>query len=823
MSNLKSDRYVILPMDMKRSLTKGKSMKYIKWFSEIGMGDVALVGGKNASLGEMYTNLDARGIPVPDGFALTSEGYKYFLSQNGLGQSIASLMDGIDNEKKNISYVGHRVRSLVMAGIMPSDVVQEITEAYDVLCRDGASAVAVRSSATVEDSPMHSFAGQFETSLMVSDINDVISHIKRCFASLFTDRAISYRLDIGCELFDISMAVAVQRMVRSDEGSAGVMFTLDTESGFRDVILITSAWGLGETVVQGQINPDEFFVFKSTLATGHKPILRRERGSKLEKLIYSQGRTELVRLVETTQTERNSFSLNDNEILELARYAMIIEDHYSSRAGHAVSMDIEWGKDGITGELFILQARPETVEAQKTAHIYEKHALQEHSEVVVVGKSIGRKIASGSARIIPAVEHMHELKPGEVLVTDQTNPDWEPIMRIASAIVTNRGGRTCHAAIIARELGIPAVVGTGNATTLISDGRELTVSCAEGDTGFVYEGILAFDVTNIEVEHVISTHAKLMLTLADPSLAFEASRLPSDGVGLARMEFIINNSVRIHPQSLIHYSTLDPALRGEINQIAAGYSGPMDFYTKRLAEGIGMIAAAFWPRPVILRLPDLKSNEYIKLIGGEKFEPKEENPMLGIRGAYRYYSAEFKESFGIDCTVIKTVREEMGFTNVQLLVPMVRTVAEGKKVLALLESFGLKRGERGLSIYLMCELPVNALLAEKFLEDFDGFSIGSNDLTQTTLGLDRDSGLVIDEGDERNDAVKELMRQAIRACERNKKYSGICGQAPSDFPELTRWLVQMGIQSISFSADALLQMRQVVADAEREFNDAQQK
>lgn len=795
-------------------------MTYIKWFSEIGIDDVALVGGKNASLGEMYSHLDARGIPVPDGFALTSEGYTYFLSQNNLGASIASEINRIDAEKKNISQIGRRVRSLIMASTMPSGLVAELTQAYEMLCRDGASAVAVRSSATVEDSPLHSFAGQFETSLMVSDIDDVMFHIKRCFASLFTDRAISYRLDIDCELFDINMAVAVQRMVRSDEGSAGVMFTLDTESGFKDVIFITSAYGFGETVVQGKVNPDEFYVFKSTLATGHRPIIRRLRGSKNEKLIYSQGRTEALRMVETTQTERNSFSLNDDEILELAGYAMIIEQHYSSRAGHPVSMDIEWGKDGIDGGLFILQARPETVEAQKNVHIYEKYALKEHGEAIVVGKSIGSKIATGSVHIIPAVEHMNELKPGEILVTDETNPDWEPVMRIASAIVTNRGGRTCHAAIIARELGIPAVVGTGNATTVIPNKKDITVSCAEGDSGFVYAGILDFHVTKIEVDRQIPTRTKLMLTLAEPDLAFEASKLPSDGIGLARMEFIINRSIAIHPKALLEYEHLDALTRKKIDEMTAGYTSPIDFFTKRLGEGIGMIAAAFWPRPVVVRTSDFKSNEYAKLIGGQDFEPHEENPMLGIRGAYRYYCPEFRDCFELECSVIKAVRQDMGLTNISLLIPMVRTVQEGKNVLALLEQSGLKRGVNGLKIYLMCELPVNALLAEKFLEDFDGFSIGSNDLTQTTLGLDRDSGLIIDEGDERNDAVKALMEKAIRACTAEKKYSGICGQAPSDFPELTRWLVHQGIESISFNADVLLEMRKVVADAECELMDA---
>ena len=797
-------------------LKKESHMSYIKWFRETTINDVPLVGGKNASLGEMCSHLFSRGIPVPNGFALTVEGYKYFLEHNDLISKISSLLADMDSEKKNLPQIGHEVRGFIMAGVFPHDLLQEITSAYRELCHGGSRHVAVRSSATVEDSPQHSFAGQFETFLMVSGNEDMLYYIKRCFASLFTDRAISYRADIGCEPWDIGMSVGVQKMVRADEGSAGVMFTVDTESGFQDVIFITSSYGLGEMVVQGQVNPDEFYVFKKTLMTGHKPIIRRLLGSKKEKLIYAQGRSELVRAIATAKAERNSFSLTDNEVLELARYAMIIEDHYSTLAGHKVFMDIEWAKDGVDGGLFILQARPETIETQKHTHVYETYQLKKRGEVLAIGKSVGRKIASGSAHIISAVEHMHELKKGEVLVTDETNPDWEPIMKIASAIVTNRGGRTCHAAIIARELGIPAVVGTGNATVTIKNKEGITISCAEGDTGYVYEGKLPFHTTRVEGNHDATTRTRLMITLAEPSLAFEMSRLPSGGVGLARMEFIINNSIRIHPQALLDYAALDSALRQKIDSIIAGYDSPRDFYKKKLAEGIGMIAAAFWPRPVIVRTSDFKSNEYAKLIGGEQFEPREENPMLGFRGAYRYYSAGFKDCFTLECEVIKTVREDMGLTNVSLLIPMVRTVEEGKRVIELLNDCGLKRGENGLNIYLMCELPVNAILADKFLNHFDGFSIGSNDLTQTTLGMDRDSGMTIEEGDERNEAVKFLMHSAIEACKQHKKYSGICGQAPSDFPELTKWLVQQGIASISFNADALLEMTHIVQDAEKE-------
>ncbi|MEK7082864.1 MAG: phosphoenolpyruvate synthase [Patescibacteria group bacterium] len=791
-------------------------MTYTKWFGEISMSDVSSVGGKNASLGEMYSNLASRGVPVPNGFAITCKAYEHFFAHNDLVKIISSLLDRIDSKKKNMHFIGHEVRNRILAGEIPPDLAGEIISMYEELSGGSPKYVAVRSSATVEDSPTHSFAGQFETFLMVYGNGDLLHYVKQCFASLFMDRAISYRMDTGHDPFSIGMSVGVQKMVRSDEGSSGVIFTLDTESGFPDVIFLTSSHGLGELVVQGRVNPDEFYVSKPTLRTGHKPIIRRMLGSKKEKMIYTHGRSELVRSVETTESERKSFSLTDEEVLELARFALIIEDHYSNRAGHKVYMDIEWARDGIDGGLYIVQARPETVETLRNAHIYETYHLENRGKILAVGKSVGRKIAIGPAHIIPAVEHMHELKAGEVLVTDETNPGWEPIMKIASAIVTNRGGRTCHAAIIARELGIPAVVGTGNATALITNGQLVTVSCAEGDTGYIYDDALPFTIQKIETGQFSHTRTHLMLTLARPDLAFEASRMPCDGVGLARMEFIINNSVRIHPKALLEYAKLDETLRGDIDAITAGYGSPRDFFKKRLAEGIGMIAAAFWPRQVIVRTSDFKSNEYAKLIGGKQFEPEEENPMLGNRGAYRYYHPAFRDSFVLECEVLKVVREEMGFTNVELLIPMVRTVKEGKQVLELLADCGLHRGENDLKIYLMCELPVNALLAYEFLDDFDGFSIGSNDLTQTTLGMDRDSGMTIDDGDERNEAVKMLMRLAIHACRHQKKYSGICGQAPSDFPELTRWLVEQGIESISFNADALLEMIPVVVEAEKE-------
>jgi len=669
--------------------------------------------------------------------------------------------------------------------------------------------VAVRSSATAEDLPTASFAGQQETYLNIRGAESLLGSCRRVFASLFTDRAISYRVDQGFAGMEIALSIGVQKMVRSDIGASGVMFSIDTESGFPDVVFITAAYGLGENVVQGNVNPDEFYVFKPTLAAGKRPILKRQLGSKEVRMVYTDDHTAgaSTRNEEVAPEEQARFALSDDEVLTLARQAVTIEEHYGR------PMDIEWARDGQSGALFIVQARPETVQSAADVRVQEVYRLTGRGEVLVEGKSVGQKIAAGPARVILQAADMHDLKPGEVLVTDITDPDWEPVMKIAAAIVTNRGGRTCHAAIVARELGIPAVVGTGDGTSKIATGQEVTVSCAEGDTGTVYAGREAFEVKRIDLSDLPKPQTKLMVNLANPEQAFAASRLPVEGVGLARLEFIINNTIRVHPKALLEYETLEPATRRRIDRLVAGYPDRVSYYVERLAEGVGMIAGAFHPRKVIVRMSDFKSNEYAALIGGEGFEPREENPMIGFRGAYRYPSEQFAECFALECRAMRKVREEMGLTNVALMIPFVRGVEEGKRVLELMEAEGLKRGENGLEIYVMCEIPANALLADKFLEHFDGFSIGSNDLTQLTLGVDRDSGLVTGV-DERNEAVLMLMGMAIAACRKRDKYIGICGQAPSDFPEITHWLVERGIESISLNPDSVLPMMQVVLDAE---------
>jgi pyruvate,water dikinase len=789
-------------------------MQFIKRFAELGIKDVPLVGGKNASLGEMYRELKGEGIEVPNGFATTAEAYRLYIEHNNLHERIARALGELDTtDVRALAVTGARIRQWVLHGTMPQQMVDEIREAYKELEAEYGdnTDVAVRSSATAEDLPTASFAGQQETYLNIRGTNNLLATCKQVFASLFTDRAISYRVDKGFTHMDVALSIGVQQMVRSDIGASGVMFSIDTETGFRDVVFITSAYGLGENVVQGAVNPDEFYVFKPTLATGKRPILKRQLGEKAVKMIYTSDpmagmSTHNVRV---SREERRKFSITDDEVLQLARYAASIENHYGR------PMDIEWAKDGESGKLYIVQARPETVEAGKDATIHEVFHLRSRGKVLSTGKSVGQKIAAGKARVILEASHMFELQPGEVLITDMTDPDWEPVMKVASAIVTNRGGRTCHAAIIARELGIPAVVGTGDTTHAINTGQMVTVSCAEGDTGLVYEGEQEFEVEKIDLSHLEKPKTKIMLNLGNPELAFEISRLPAEGVGLARLEFIINNAIRVHPRALLEYDKLDAQTRLKVDEIAAGYPGLRDYYVERLAEGVGTIAAAFYPRPVIVRMSDFKSNEYAQLIGGEQFEPKEENPMIGFRGAYRYPSADFAESFSMECEAMRQVREEMGLDNVALMIPFVRSVEEGRKVLELMEKNGLKRGENGLQIYVMCEIPANALLADQFLEHFDGFSIGSNDLTQLTLGVDRDSGLVTGV-DERNPAVLKLMEMAIEACQRHGKYVGICGQAPSDFPEITKWLVERGIGSISLNPDSILRMTEVVLEMERE-------
>jgi pyruvate,water dikinase len=793
-------------------------MRYIKRFSELGMGDVPLVGGKNASLGEMYCALQAHGVKVPNGFATTTDAYRHFFAANDLTQRITDTLAALDaDDVVALAAAGRQIRDWILAGSMPADLIEEIHAAYQELAGEyGAEPdVAVRSSATAEDLPNASFAGQQDTYLNIRGEEQLVTTVKRVFASLFTDRAISYRVHQGFAHMDVLLSVGVQKMVRSDRATSGVMFTLDTESGFRDAVFITAAYGLGENVVQGAVNPDEYYVFKPTLATGHRPIIRRHLGDKAVRMVYSDdpAAANPVTNLDVPQAERDRFCLSDDEVLELARHAVAIEKHYSAQAGRDQPMDIEWAKDGLSGELFIVQARPETVQATADLNFKEVYKLGARGTVVATGKSVGQKIAVGKARVIKDASQMHEVQPGDVLISDITDPDWEPVMKIAAAIVTNRGGRTCHAAIIARELGIPAVVGCGNATETVPHDAEVTVSCAEGNDGYVYAGHQAFEVERIPLTGQENLATKIMLNLANPEVAFETSRLPVEGVGLARLEFIINNSIRIHPRALLEYASLDPGLQAEIDALTRGYPERRDYFRQKLAEGVATIAAAFYPRQIIVRLSDFKSNEYASMIGGAGFEPDEENPMLGFRGAARYPSPEFAESFALECQALRQVREEMGLDNVTIMVPFVRTVDEGKRVLELMASHGLVRGAKGLQVYLMCELPANALLADRFLDDFDGFSIGSNDLTQLTLGVDRDSGLLTGY-DERNEAVGILMEMAINACRRRNKYVGICGQAPSDFPEITSWLVDKGITSISLNPDSVFSMREIVSAEE---------
>jgi len=784
------------------------------------MNDVPLVGGKNASLGEMYSALASLGIKVPNGFTVTADGYRHFIEFNKLQDNIEQTLSGLDtHDIAGLSSAGAVIREMIMHGDMPGDLIEQISRGYEELAKEyGANPdVAVRSSATAEDLPGASFAGQQETYLNIRGAKNLVTTCRQVFASLFTDRAISYRVDTGFDHLDVALSIGIQKMARSDIGCSGVMFTIDTESGFRDAVFITAAYGLGENIVQGKVNPDEFYVFKPALEKGFRPIIKRQLGDKAIKMIYTSDTMAGIstRNVPVQRENREKFALTDDEVLELARYGVVIDQHYSQRAGHSMPMDIEWAKDGKTNELFILQARPETVQSTTDINFRETFNLKTRGNVIAKGKSVGQRIAAGNARVILEAAQMGDLKPGEILVSDITDPDWEPVMKIAAGIVTNRGGRTCHAAIVARELGIPAVVGCGDATQVITTGQAITVSCAEGDTGFIYEGQQEFETQRIDLSNIKHPQTNIMVNIANPELAFEVSRLPCDGVGLARLEFIINTSIRIHPRALIEYDALDMDTKKQIDRISAGYPDRKTFYIQRMAEGIGMIAAAFHPRPVIVRFSDFKSNEYASLIGGSSFEPDEENPMIGFRGAARYYSPQFEECFLLECQAIKAVRQIMGLDNVAVMIPFVRTVEESLNVLKLMSTHGLKSGELGLKIYMMCEIPANALLAEEFLENFDGFSIGSNDLTQLTLGVDRDSSLVTS-FDERNPAVLSLMEMAIKTCKKNKKYIGICGQAPSDYPEIARWLVQQGIDSISLNPDSVLAITQVINDIEQQ-------
>ncbi|AFM65645.1 phosphoenolpyruvate synthase [Pseudomonas aeruginosa] len=777
-------------------------VEYVVSLDKLGVHDVEHVGGKNASLGEMISNLAGAGVSVPGGFATTAQAYRDFLEQSGLNDRIHAALDALDVDDVNaLAKTGAQIRQWVMEAEFPARLDSEIRQAFAALANGNDNlSVAVRSSATAEDLPDASFAGQQETFLNIRGVDNVIRAAKEVFASLFNDRAIAYRVHQGFDHKLVALSAGVQRMVRSETGTAGVMFTLDTESGFRDVVFITGAYGLGETVVQGAVNPDEFYVHKPTLEAGRPAILRRNLGSKAIKMIYGDeakaGRS--VKVVDVDRADRARFALSDAEVTELAKQAMIIEKHYGR------PMDIEWAKDGDDGKLYIVQARPETVKSRASATVMERYLLKEKGTVLVEGRAIGQRIGAGPVKVINDVSEMDKVQPGDVLVSDMTDPDWEPVMKRASAIVTNRGGRTCHAAIIARELGIPAVVGCGNATQILQDGQGVTVSCAEGDTGFIFEGELGFDVRKNSVDAMPDLPFKIMMNVGNPDRAFDFAQLPNEGVGLARLEFIINRMIGVHPKALLNFAGLPADIKESVEKRIAGYPDPVGFYVEKLVEGISTLAAAFWPKKVIVRLSDFKSNEYANLIGGKLYEPEEENPMLGFRGASRYISESFRDCFELECRALKKVRNEMGLTNVEIMVPFVRTLGEASQVVELLAGNGLKRGENGLKVIMMCELPSNALLADEFLEFFDGFSIGSNDLTQLTLGLDRDSGIVAHLFDERNPAVKKLLANAIAACNKAGKYIGICGQGPSDHPDLARWLMEQGIESVSLNPDSVL-------------------
>ena len=775
-------------------------------FENLRMTDVDSVGGKNASLGEMISHLP-HGVKVPTGFATTAHAFRKFLAFEDLGGRINATLSDLDTEDvRALARVGAEIRAMVEAQPFPADLEQSIRDAFVVLSSDNSHAsFAVRSSATAEDLPDASFAGQQETFLNVTGIEDILHKIKEVFASLYNDRAISYRVHKGFSHEHVALSAGIQRMVRSDLGAAGVMFTIDTESGFADVVFITSSYGLGETVVQGAVNPDEFYVHKPMLKAGKRAVIRRSLGSKLLQMQFStdEEKTATGQLVKTTDVPaelRNRYSLTDADVEKLASYALVIEAHYGR------AMDIEWGKDGLDGELYILQARPETVKSQAAGKAEHRYKLKSTSTVLVEGRAIGQKIGTGPVRIVHNISEMDTVQPGDVLVTDMTDPNWEPVMKRASAIVTNRGGRTCHAAIIARELGIPAVVGCGDATEILKDGMLVTVSCSEGDTGFIYDGLLETEVTEVQRGVMPEIDVKIMMNVGNPQLAFDFCQLPNAGVGLARLEFIINNNIGVHPKAILDYPNIDADLKKAVESVARGHASPRAFYVDRVAEGIATIGAAFWPKPVIVRLSDFKSNEYRKLIGGSRYEPEEENPMLGFRGAARYISADFGEAFAMECEALNRVRLDMGLTNVEVMVPFVRTLGQAKRVTELLAAHGLKRGQDGLKIIMMCEVPSNAILATQFLEYFDGFSIGSNDLTQLTLGLDRDSGLELlaADFDERDPAVTALISQAIAACKAKGKYVGICGQGPSDHPDFAQWLKAEGISSISLNPDSVI-------------------
>lgn len=791
--------------------------KLILWFEEIRLEDIPDVGGKNASLGEMYRALTSQGVKVPNGFAVTSEAYRYFLRHNKLEASLKEMLTNLDVDNlEDLRRRARDVRSAVLAGGFPTDLREQIWKAYDKL---GRCDVAVRSSATAEDLPDASFAGQQETYLNVHDDRALLDCVRKCFASLFTDRAISYRAQRNINHFDVNISVAVQKMVRADLAVSGVMFSIDTETGFQNSVLINASYGLGENIVQGAVNPDEYYVFKPTLATGFRPVLKKELGNKEIKMIYDVGGEKHVKNVPVPPEDRKRFCITDDEALQLARWSCIIEDYFSKKHGRKMPMDMEWAKDGLTSELMLLQARPETVHSNQkngkadTLSIYQ---ILEPGKILITGRSVGEKVAAGRVRIINNVADLHQLKNGEILVTDKTDPDWEPGMKRTAAIITNRGGRTCHAAIVSRELGIPAVVGTQEGTDTLKDGQFVTLSCAQGEVGYVYDGELKFKETTVKLGTLPKLKTKLMLNVGNPDECFRHGLLPNDGVGLARMEFIINHFIKVHPLACIYFDRLDDKVRDEIDKLSYGYKDKIDYFIDRLAQGVAMMAAAFYPNDVIVRMSDFKSNEYANLLGGRDFEPKEENPMLGFRGASRYYHPKYKEGFALECRAMRRVREEMGLKNMKLMIPFCRTIEEGKRVLAEMATHGLVRGKDDLQVYVMCELPSNVLLAEEFAKIFDGFSIGSNDLTQMVLGVDRDSEIVAPIFDERNPAVQGMIKSVIAASKKMGVKVGICGQAPSDYPEFAKFLVREGIDSISLNPDVALKTRLVINEAERE-------
>ncbi|OBH51032.1 phosphoenolpyruvate synthase [Mycobacterium sp. E2479] len=793
---------------------------YVRFFEEFGIDDVPLVGGKNASLGEMFQKLSGQGVRVPHGFAITAQAYRYMLDEARAWDRLHAELDDLDPaDVTELARKGKRARDIVYGAGLPDDLAAEILDAYHKLQQEYGEEVslAVRSSATAEDLPTASFAGQQDSYLNIKGEQSLLDTCRRCFASLFTDRAIHYRLDQGFDHFKVSLSIGVMKMVRSDIASSGVMFSIDTESGFRDAVLVTGDYGLGENVVQGAVDPDEFYVHKPTYLTGHRAVLRRRVGDKAVKMILVEGETKsTVRNIPTPKSDRARFCITDEDVLELAGYACTIEAHYGR------PMDMEWAKDGLDGKLYIVQARPETVASQHSTTALETYVLEGQGEIIAEGRAVGDRIASGVARTIHNPEHLSEFKPGEVLVADTTTPDWEPIMKTAAAIITNRGGRTCHASIIARELGIPAVVGTGDGTTCVPDGETVTVSCADGESGRVYRGELGFHVNRSEVAGLERPRTQIMLNLGNPALAFKTSFLPNDGVGLARMEFIISEDIRVHPLALLHPEQVDDAdARRTVDRLTHDYPDGSTFFVERLSEGIGTIAAAFWPKPVVVRMSDFKTNEYASLIGGAAFEPSESNPMLGFRGASRYAHPAYAEGFELECRAMRRVREQMGLTNVILMIPFVRRIAEADLVLQTMADLGLRRGENGLKVYAMCEIPNNVILINEFAKLFDGFSIGSNDLTQLTLGVDRDSDIVAFDYDERDEGVKEMIRMAVEGCRRNGIHSGLCGQAPSDYPDMAEFLVRIGIESMSLNPDTVIKTTRQVLQVEKQLVPAQ--